>query len=84
MTQQGDKHERTAPVRRVHPRAGPLRRWMRHVGITACFVVLYLGAFEGLIVVSVLGAALYEEWDRPALCADLPEDELLRDTEADR
>lgn len=69
-----DRRETTAPQRRVKPRPGRLRRWLRHTGIVLCFVVLYLVAFEGILVVSVLAIAAYQEWSRPALCSGLPED----------
>jgi hypothetical protein len=65
-------HEKAAPRRVVKPRPGRLWRWLRHAGIVACFVVLYLGAFECVLVVSVLATAAYEDWQRPELCATVP------------
>ncbi len=66
-----DRHERTAPHRVVRPRPGRLWRWLRHCGIVTCFVVLYLAAFECILVISVLAMAAYEDWRRPELCAGL-------------
>jgi len=63
----------SAPARVVRPRPQGLIRWLRHAGIVACFVALYLAAFEIVLVLSVLALAAWQEFDRPALCSDLPE-----------
>jgi len=62
------------PLRRVVPRPGRLRCWLRHIGIVTCFVALYLAAFEIILVVSVLALAAWEDRERPALCSDLPQE----------
>lgn len=61
-------------MRRVGPRPGRTWRWLRHIGIVACFTALYLAAFEGVLVLSLLGMAAWEDLDRPEFCAGLPED----------
>lgn len=62
----------SAPARVVRPRPRGLIRWLRHAGIVACFVALYLAAFEILLVLCVLVLTAWKDLDRPALCADLP------------